>query len=103
MLAVKYLSKEIKPMIAGAIKATVVSYEIDKDGMDAIAKLQTDEYKIQRFFVYKDWGSFDLVVDNIENGKVIQGGVVDDKYLLNYYDVEEGLTELLTLLSGYTV
>lgn len=103
MLSVKYISKEIKPMNVGKIKANVVSYELTEEDMNKVATLQTDEYKIQRFFLYKEWGSFELVVDNIENGRVIQGGKLDNKFLLNYYEVEEGLTELLTLLSGYTV
>ena len=99
MLAVKYISKEIKHLDKNNIKASIVSYEVEKEDMDTIAQLQTDEYKIQRFFVYKDWGSFELVVDNIENGKVIQGGLIDNKYILNCYDVESGLNELLMILS----
>ena len=103
MLSVKYISKEIKPMNVGKIKANVVSYELTEEDMNKVAALQTDEYKIQRFFLYKEWGSFELVVDNIENGRVIQGGKLDNKFLLNYSEVEEGLTALLTLLSGFTV
>ena len=58
MLSVKYISKEIKPMNVGKIKANVVSYELTEEDMNKVAALQTDEYKIQRFFLYKEWGSF---------------------------------------------
>lgn len=103
MLVINYISKEIKPLEIGKIKALIVSYQISKDGMNNIASLQSNEYKIQRFFMYKNWGTFELVVDNIENGKVIQGGLIDDKYVLNCYDVKEGLSELLTFLNNFTV
>jgi hypothetical protein len=103
MLLIEYISKEIKPIKIAKIKATLISYEITEKDMNLIANLQTDEYKIQRFFMYKDWGTFELIVDNIENGKVIQGGKVGNKFLLNLYDVEEGLNELLIYLSEYTV
>lgn len=99
MLAIKYKSKELKYLDKNGIKATIISYELEKEDMDLIAQLQTDEYKIQRFFLYREWGSFELAVDNIENGKILQGGLIDNKYILNCYDVESGLNELLLILS----
>lgn len=100
MVIAKYISKTISPIsYMNIVKATKVSYEITEEAMNEIASMKSDTYEIQRFILYKDWGSFELVVDNIDNGRVVIGGLLDGKYILNYYEVEKGMNELLTLLS----
>lgn len=100
MVIAKYISKTISPIsYMNIVKATKVSYEITEEAMNEIASMKSDAYKVQRFILYKDWGNFELVVDNIDNGRVIIGGLLDGKYILNYYEVEKGINELLTLLN----
>lgn len=40
-----------------------------------------------------------MVVDNIECGRIVEGGIKDDKVYLKYYVVDKGLNELLMALS----
>lgn len=101
MIIINYKDKKINNMNANGIKAEVISYEIEEQDMNLLAKLSGDEkeYEIRRFILYKDWGSFEMVVDNIQDGRIIQGGLVEGRYILNQYLVSEGLNNLLLLLS----
>lgn len=98
-LAIKYLNKTIKEINTPEIKAQVIEYDVEKEDLELISKSQTSEYKINRLFLYKDWGTFELVVDNIEDGRVLQGGIIEEKCKLAYYIVEKGLQQLLFFLT----
>lgn len=98
-LIIQYKTKDIKDFMQGPILAQMITYEIDEEDMMKIASLQSPEPNLKRIFLYKDWGNFEMVVDNIPNGKIVQGGVKDGKYLLKQYLVETGLNELLYILS----
>lgn len=46
--------------------------------MYRIANSQNEEYQIRRLFLRKD-NQYDMVVDNIDAGLVVQGGKIDNK------------------------
>ena len=92
---IKYKQKAVNELSTETIKAKVFTYEVNEQDLVELSKMQSDEYKINRIFLTSDDINFELVVDNIANGRVLQGGLKDNKYLLNYYIVEKGLDELL--------
>jgi hypothetical protein len=100
-MIIDYISKQINDLDTGTIKATIVSYEISEEDMKALALLQDDTYNINRIFLRKD-NILDLVVDNIDKGYIVQGGLIDNKMILKAFIVKEGLKELLTMLSLQT-
>lgn len=98
MVFINYIDKSIEPLILPNVKASVISYEINKSDMDLLANISSDGYELRRFVLYKDWGTFDLVVDNIENGRILIGGLKEGKYILNQYIIDYGINELLQYL-----
>ena len=99
-MIIDYISKQINNLDTGTIKATIIAYEISEEDMKALALLQDDTYKINRIFLRKD-NVLDLVVDNIDKGYIVQGGLVDDKMILKAFIVKEGLKELLQKMSSH--
>lgn len=98
-VAIEYINKEIRNINSDGIVATEILYEITENDMVKVAATQSEEYTINRFFLYKNWGEFEMVVDNIEAGLVIQGGIVGDKFILSSFIVKQGLEKLLLLLA----
>ena len=97
-MTIDYISKEIQEINSENIKAKVISYEITEQDMYLIANMQNEEYELKRIFLRKD-NIIDMVVDNIDAGFVVQGGKIEDKFILKSFIVKEGLQQLLTLLS----
>lgn len=97
-MVIDYTWKEIKEINSENIKAKVITYEISEEDMYRIANSQNEEYQIRRLFLRKD-NQYDMVVDNIDAGLVVQGGKIDNKWLLKSFIVKEGLQQLLSLLS----
>lgn len=97
---IKFFSKTIQKINTDNIKADVYIYEISKEDMEMIAFSMPEQYEVRRLFLCgEDEKHIEMIVDNIETGRVLQGGLVDNKYILTYYIVETGLDKLLTALS----
>lgn len=99
VLDIEYKTKKIEKIQENNIKATVINYEISEEDMLKLSTLQTPDYQIRRIILYKEWGDFELVIDNIQDGRIIQGGIIGGKFILRQYLVESGLNELLFTLS----
>lgn len=56
MVIIKYLNKEISKIDTDDVKAELISYEVSKEDMDTLAKMQNNnqEYEIRRFILYKE-------------------------------------------------
>ena len=103
MNRIKYFNKEHKTIDSAGIKSDVYIYEISKEDMEMIAYTMPEEYELRRMFLYgEDENCLEMVVDNIDGGRVLQGGLIDNKYLLTYYIVQDGLDKLLAALSLHT-
>lgn len=100
MVIIPYKSKVISKFKQDEIEADIVNYEITEEDMEEILKDQTNiESEMHRFIFYQEWGNFEMVIDNISSGRIIQGGIIGGKYILRYYIVERGLNELLKMIS----
>ncbi|WP_300924540.1 hypothetical protein [uncultured Clostridium sp.] len=100
-MIIKYINKKVIDINENFIKGKLVQYELTHDEIAKIAALQeqNSSYKIQIFFLTKDNKQFDMVVDNIPTGRVLYGGIKDYKALLDNYIIENGVDELLKMLS----
>ena len=97
-MIIKYFNKKSKKLKTDSIDATLLEYEISENDMFELAKSQSAEYKITRVLLTNNNKKFDLVVDNIKDGRIIQGELREDKYILDQYIVKKGLDELLAIL-----
>lgn len=100
-MIIGYKNKIIKDIKDGCIDAELIEYEIAKSDLQQLAlATQTDDtYKINRIFLFKD-NVIDLVVDNIDANKIVEGVIRDDgKAYLDQYIVKSGLHELIIALS----
>lgn len=100
MVIIPYKSKVISKFKQDEIETDIVNYEITEEDMEEILRDQTNiESEMHRFIFYQEWGNFEMVIDNISSGRIIQGGIIGGKYILRYYIVEKGLNELLKMIS----
>ena len=100
-MIIGYKNKITKDIKDGCIDAELIEYEITKSDLQqlALAVQTADTYKINRIFLFKD-NIFDLVVDNIDANKIVEGVIRDDgKAYLDQYIVKSGLHELIIALS----
>lgn len=99
---IQYFNKNIQNYNTDIISAVVVSYEISEDDMIKLSEEQTMSYQpIQLGLYHKqdlECSLIDLVVDDIENGRIIEGGLTSEgKFILNQYIVTKGLNEFLKM------
>lgn len=98
-MIIEYKSKNERELKSNVVDATLIDYEINESDMLAIADNLTPEYQLNRYFLTQDYKLFNMVVDNIDNGLVVVGGKIGDKFILTQYIVRKGLNELLFQLS----
>ena len=98
-MIIEYKSKNERELKSNVVDATLIDYEINESDMLAIADNLTLEYQLNRYFLTQDYKLFNMVVDNIDNGLVVVGGKIGDKFILTQYIVRKGLNELLFQLS----
>lgn len=100
-MIIDYIEKNIRELnIEDKIKASIIEYTINEDDLYKLSFQQTEEYSITRIFLRKD-NIYDLVVDNIDNGRILIGGLVDNKAILSQYIVEKGINEILAMLATH--
>lgn len=98
-MIIDYIEKNIRELnIEDKIKASIIEYTINEDNLYKLSFQQSEEYSITRIFLRKD-NIYDLVVDNIDNGRILIGGLVDNKAILSQYIVEKGINEILAMLA----
>lgn len=99
-MIIDYIKKNIRELnIEDKIKASIIEYTINEDDLYKLSFQQSEEYSINRIFLRKD-NIYDLVVDNIDNGRILIGGLIQDKAILSQYIVEKGINELLIMLAS---
>lgn len=97
-MIITYKSKKIKNFKTDTIKAVVVDYEISEEDMVRLSEMQPVEYTPTYVGLSDGNGMIDLVIDNIELGRIIEGGLTNKgKYILSHYMISEGLEEFLKL------
>lgn len=98
-MIIDYTNKNIRNLsVEDKIKAKIIEYTISEEDLYKLSENQTEEYSITRIFLRKD-NIYDLVVDNIDNGRILIGGLVDNKAILSQYIVEKGINEILAMLA----
>lgn len=98
-MIIDYTNKNIRNLnVEDKIKAKIIEYTILEEDLYKLSENQTEEYSITRIFLRKD-NIYDLVVDNIDNGRILIGGLVDNKAILSQYIVEKGINEILAMLA----
>lgn len=98
VLVLDYKEKEIKDINTETIEATIVTYEVSKEDMERISKKSNKEtYERMCVGLRKD-NKIDLVYDDIANNRLLQGGLIDNKYLLQHFIVKKGLDQLINYL-----
>lgn len=99
-MIIDYIEKNIRELnIEDKIKVSIIEYTINEDDLYKLSFQQSEEYSINRIFLRKD-NIYDLVVDNIDNGRILIGGLIQDKAILSQYIVEKGINELLIMLAS---
>lgn len=100
-MIIDYTNKNIRNLsVEDKIKAKIIEYTISEEDLYKLSENQTEEYSITRIFLRKD-NIYDLVVDNIDNGRILIGGLVDNKAILSQYIVEKGINEILAMLATH--
>ena len=98
-MIIDYTNKNIRNLsVEDKIKAKIIEYTISEEDLYKLSENQTEEYSITRIFLRKD-NIYALVVDNIDNGRILIGGLVDNKAILSQYIVEKGINEILAMLA----
>ena len=90
-----YSTKQIQDLNEQGIVAKVISYEISEEDMMKLAAMQPLEYTRQAIFMTNNTNIVDMVIDSIEDGRIVQGGVLDNKFVLTQYIVTQGIDKLL--------
>ena len=99
-MLIYYKSKKINNQKDKEIDLTTVDYEIEEKDMIALSLMRGEEYQPLRIGLTQDGNVIDLVVDEIEGGHIIEGGLTNDgKYVLTQYIVRKGLDKFLLLKS----
>lgn len=102
-MVLTYFNKTFQLLDEQGIKGVLITYEISEDDMFRLASIQDDNevYYIRKVFIHKENNNcYDLICDNIEAGRIMQGGLTSDsRYVLSYYIIQEGLQKLLSILS----
>lgn len=99
-MIIDYIKKNIRELnIEDKIKVSIIEYTINEDDLYKLSFQQSEEYSINRIFLRKD-NIYDLVVDNIDNGRILIGGLIQEKAILSQYIVEKGINELLIMLAS---
>lgn len=98
---INYKIKTIKEFkVENIIEAQVISYEISEEDMIRLSEEQSINYEPLKIGLVakEDNNLIDLVVDDIENGRIIEGGLTSEgKFILNQYIVYKGLNEFLKM------
>lgn len=99
MLSIKYINKEINHLSpTKTIDLILVNYEISEEDMIKLSQTQSMTYEPLQVQLYNDSNVIDLVVDNIEGGRILEGGLTaNKKYILTQYIVLKGLNEFLKM------
>lgn len=97
-LIFNYIDKRIEKLDEQGIKAKVIRYEITDTDMMLLASTQTEQYQRRFIFMAKD-NVIDMIVDSIDDSRIVTGGVLDNKFIVAQYIVKEGLDKLLMYLS----
>ncbi len=101
-MIIEYSKKEVQALASEAIKGIVINYTISEKDMIALAdSINEDQYEERKFFL-KDINSnkIDMVVDNIANNRIVQGGQTKNgDFVLSNYVIEEGIDKLVELLT----
>ena len=99
MLSIKYINKEINHLSpTETIDLILVNYEISEEDMIKLSQTQSMTYEPLQVQLYNDSNVSDLVVDNIEGGRILEGGLTaNKKYILTQYIVLKGLNEFLKM------
>lgn len=99
MLSIKYINKEINHLPpTETIDLILVNYEISEEDMIKLSQIQSMTYEPLQVQLYNDSNVIDLVVDNIEGGRILEGGLTPSgKYILSQYIVLKGLNEFLKM------
>lgn len=101
LIYITYYTKEIKPVQTEEIDATCITYEVSTEDLIALSTLPQDNLVLRRMFLIQEGNPvIDLIADNISCGRIIEGGIADDKAILAYYIVRKGLDPLLNLLTS---
>lgn len=99
MLSIRYINKEInhlKP--TKTIDLILVNYEISEEDMIKLSQTQSMTYEPLQVQLYNDSNVIDLVVDNIEGGRILEGGLTaNKKFILTQYIILKGLNEFLKM------
>lgn len=99
-MLISYKTKTQQTIDDSGIKATLIEYEITKEDLTELAcRAQLNDYSINYFYLQKN-NILDIVVDNIDCNRLVEGVIRDNgKSYLDYYVVEKGLKELILTLS----
>lgn len=97
---IQYFNKNIQNYKTDIISVVVISYEISEEDMIKLSQEQSINYEPLKIgLIAKECNNLiDLAVDNIEDGRIIEGGLTSDgKFILNQYIVHKGLNEFLKM------
>lgn len=105
-MLIEYINKEVVEINQGNIKGQLITYEVNSEyDLLKISEQQNmnieEGYFQSRFFLHNKSAEnvYDLVVDNVVDGRIIEGGITkENKYILSYYIIKEGIEEFLNKL-----
>lgn len=105
-MVVQYKVKSKQLIYGNDIEGETIAYEISQESYNELSSLISKEddfenLKLSRIFLYKDLGSYEMVIDNLTQGKIVEFGISKDhKYYLYSYDIKKGLDKFLKMLVG---
>ena len=105
-MLIEYINKEVIEINQGNIKGQLITYEVNSEyDLLKISEQQNANmekgYFQSSFFLHNKSAEniYDLVVDNVVDRRIIEGGVTrENKYILSYYIIKEGIEEFLNKL-----
>ena len=100
-MEISYINKSFKHTELERVSFDLYEYEITEEDLVLLSEdsYQVTDYIPRRILLHKD-KVYDLIIDNIEKGRIIIGGITKEKKaILNYYIVYKGLDEVLKTLS----
>lgn len=101
-MIIRYFDKKKSKIESDSIKAQVFKYEISEEDMNKISELQyCSEPLVVGLCKDSDSKIVELLVDSIDNGRILIGAKESNKFILTQFIVAKGLEALLNALSTH--
>lgn len=98
LININYTNKEIQELDYSKVKGKTYIYTISDDDLQKIMEfelLKPESENVKLIMCKENSNLCDMLVENIDGGRILTAGVGDNKSLVQYYELEKGVDIVL--------